>query len=256
MDFNPYKILAVDPSADLEVINAAYRALSKKYHPDTNRKTDATNRMQEINKAYGILKNPEQRKLLDIELLKEAEIPNSSSAIELKKDLKNFTDEDRWQMLGDAVEGIGRMISSVVTETVKKENIPNIPIEELAYSFVGWLRPKDKGTIDVKSFLHPFDCTVIALEEKAFFGSRYLFVFANLPNLHIINKFKKLEFEGKRYAALVIVSQQCFLPRNDFEKELSLFVWQEGLRLGKDGAASDYVAEWIIYYTHYQFKKE
>ena len=31
---DPYKTLQVDPEADIEVIQAAYRRLAQKYHPD------------------------------------------------------------------------------------------------------------------------------------------------------------------------------------------------------------------------------
>ncbi len=72
MDFNPYKVLAIDPSADADVINAVYRTLSKKYHPDVNKAPDAESRMREINRAYEMLKNPEQRKRLDESLARES----------------------------------------------------------------------------------------------------------------------------------------------------------------------------------------
>ncbi len=58
---NYYRILQVDPSAETEIITAAYRRLAQKYHPDANRSPDATRRMQEINEAYGVLSNPEKR---------------------------------------------------------------------------------------------------------------------------------------------------------------------------------------------------
>ena len=60
-----YKILQVDPSADPEVITAAYRRLAVKYHPDTNSAPDALQRMQKINEAYAILSDPAQRAIYD-----------------------------------------------------------------------------------------------------------------------------------------------------------------------------------------------
>ena len=60
-----YKILQVDPSADPEVITAAYRRLAVKYHPDTNPSPDALPRMQRINEAYAILSDPKQRAVYD-----------------------------------------------------------------------------------------------------------------------------------------------------------------------------------------------
>ncbi|HEX2909637.1 MAG TPA: J domain-containing protein [Chloroflexia bacterium] len=57
-----YKVLQVDSDAEPEVIEAAYRALSKKYHPDVNRAPDAMDRMAQINSAYNILSDPSKRR--------------------------------------------------------------------------------------------------------------------------------------------------------------------------------------------------
>lgn len=72
MDFNPYKVLAVDPSADQEVIAAAYRALSKKFHPDVNKGPDAEAKMRELNRAYDILKDPAQRRQVDSDMARNS----------------------------------------------------------------------------------------------------------------------------------------------------------------------------------------
>ena len=58
---NFYKILQVDPSAEPEVITAAYHRLARKYHPDTNTSPDAKLKMQAINEAYDTLSNPAKR---------------------------------------------------------------------------------------------------------------------------------------------------------------------------------------------------
>jgi hypothetical protein len=60
-----YKILQVDPSAESEIIEAAYKRLATKYHPDINKSTDAPSRMVEINRAYKILGNKDLRKQYD-----------------------------------------------------------------------------------------------------------------------------------------------------------------------------------------------
>ena len=60
-----YKTLQVDPSADQEVIEAANKRLARKYHPDMNKSPGATFRMQEINVAYEVLRNPTKRAQYD-----------------------------------------------------------------------------------------------------------------------------------------------------------------------------------------------
>lgn len=66
-----YAALGIDPTADQEVIAAAYRALAKKYHPDTGatKGTASAERFAEIQQAYEVLGSPESRKRYDQELL-------------------------------------------------------------------------------------------------------------------------------------------------------------------------------------------
>jgi hypothetical protein len=60
-----YAVLQVDPKAEHEVIEAAYRRLATKYHPDLNRSADAHNRMKRINAAYEVLSDPGKRVAYD-----------------------------------------------------------------------------------------------------------------------------------------------------------------------------------------------
>ncbi len=54
-----YRILQVHPDAEEEVIQAAYRRLALKYHPDIGQDTGL--RMQEINEAYDTLSDTAER---------------------------------------------------------------------------------------------------------------------------------------------------------------------------------------------------
>ena len=60
-----YEILNVSPSAEPAVIEAAYRALMKKYHPDQGTGADGGRSATEINAAYAVLKDPERRARYD-----------------------------------------------------------------------------------------------------------------------------------------------------------------------------------------------
>jgi hypothetical protein len=67
-----YDHLMVARTASLEVIRAAYRTLTQKYHPD--RKPDdaeATRLMQLINESYAVLCDPEKREEYDRRLAEE-----------------------------------------------------------------------------------------------------------------------------------------------------------------------------------------
>jgi curved DNA-binding protein CbpA len=61
LDKDYYRILQVQPSAEHETIHAAYKRLSRKYHPDMNKSPDATRQMQDINEAYAVLSDPQKR---------------------------------------------------------------------------------------------------------------------------------------------------------------------------------------------------
>lgn len=59
-----YRILQVDPSAEQVVIQAAYRVLARRFHPDGD-EPDA-HRMAELNRAYATLRDPESRRRYDL----------------------------------------------------------------------------------------------------------------------------------------------------------------------------------------------
>ena len=63
---DPYKVLQVDPEAEDEVIQAAYRRLAQKYHPDVAG-ADGAARMASINVAWELLRDPGRRALHDRE---------------------------------------------------------------------------------------------------------------------------------------------------------------------------------------------
>jgi hypothetical protein len=66
---DPYRVLGVDPSADHEVIAAAYRVLARRHHPDTSASADSERRMAELNAAWAILRDDATREAWDREHL-------------------------------------------------------------------------------------------------------------------------------------------------------------------------------------------
>lgn len=62
-----YQILGVSRQASAKELQTAYYSMSKKWHPDVNCSTEATKRMQDLNEAYTLLKDPQQRKRYDVE---------------------------------------------------------------------------------------------------------------------------------------------------------------------------------------------
>lgn len=74
-----YAILGVHPSAEEEVIAAAYKALAKKYHPDTASATASATRFVELQEAYDVLRDPVQRKQYDEHLANAGESKDTKS---------------------------------------------------------------------------------------------------------------------------------------------------------------------------------
>lgn len=60
-----YQILGLQSNATAAQIKKAFKSASRKHHPDRNKHPDSTQRMQEINYAYEILKDPEKRQQYD-----------------------------------------------------------------------------------------------------------------------------------------------------------------------------------------------
>jgi curved DNA-binding protein len=60
-----YETLGVPRDATQEQIQAAYRKLARKYHPDINKSSDAEDKFKRIGEAYEVLRDPEKRKRYD-----------------------------------------------------------------------------------------------------------------------------------------------------------------------------------------------
>lgn len=60
-----YQVLLIDKNADRKQIKTAYYRLSKQYHPDMNKDTEASEKFKEIQDAYHILGNELNKKEYD-----------------------------------------------------------------------------------------------------------------------------------------------------------------------------------------------
>jgi len=60
-----YKILGVDRDISHAELKKSYRKLARKYHPDVSKEKDAEERFKEINEAYEVLGNEENRAQYD-----------------------------------------------------------------------------------------------------------------------------------------------------------------------------------------------
>jgi curved DNA-binding protein CbpA len=63
--FDPYAILQVSQDADQEVLQAAYRALARRLHPDHSDDPTASAQMARLNAAWEAIGDPERRAAYD-----------------------------------------------------------------------------------------------------------------------------------------------------------------------------------------------
>lgn len=63
-EFDAYSLLQIDPLAEEVVLDAAYRALARRYHPEGDSPNPA--RMADINRAYAMVRTPELRRRYDV----------------------------------------------------------------------------------------------------------------------------------------------------------------------------------------------
>jgi curved DNA-binding protein CbpA len=68
IEIDAYRILQIDPRAETFVLAAAYRALARQYHPDGV--TPDISRMAEINRAYALVRTPDDRRRYDSDRMK------------------------------------------------------------------------------------------------------------------------------------------------------------------------------------------
>jgi len=93
---NPYEILQISEDAEHEVIEAAYRSLAKKYHPDSGSSSVSEDQIREINWAHEILSDPaktEEWKLKN----RRRSATRSSTAETVRQSQKSTPTESRSQ---------------------------------------------------------------------------------------------------------------------------------------------------------------
>ena len=111
---NYYEILEVNENASLEVIEKAYKALAKKYHPDSwpnDKRYWAEDRFKEITEAYQVLSDDFMRREYNFKI-----------------GINNNNIEDKYNNLYKENEKLKQEINSMKTK--KKEKKPDDSNEE------------------------------------------------------------------------------------------------------------------------------
>ncbi|KDP34831.1 hypothetical protein JCGZ_11193 [Jatropha curcas] len=103
-----YQFLGISVDADIEEIKAAYRRLSKEYHPDTTSLPlkAASDKFMKLRQVYDVLSNEEKRKFYDWTLAQEA-ASRQQEKMRMKLEDPYQQDLDNYQSVPDMVDRLG-----------------------------------------------------------------------------------------------------------------------------------------------------
>jgi curved DNA-binding protein CbpA len=115
MDKNYYDLLEIEPTASASQLKAAYRKLSKRYHPDI---TDDINETRGdmfilINEAYQVLSNEDSRRRYDLELNFYEEYSEDEEPVSTVSEEAEAEDEEEEAVTESPVSGILGFIISL-----------------------------------------------------------------------------------------------------------------------------------------------
>ena len=87
---NYYDVLETTPKASSKQIKASYYRLSKKFHPDLNKSSDAQAKFAEISEAYEVLGNKKHRYNYDMGSFNPLDIRSGHAASQVDTDFKDL----------------------------------------------------------------------------------------------------------------------------------------------------------------------
>ena len=134
-----YDTLQVSPTAEPEVIAAAYRALAKKYHPDHSQASDAMARMARINGAFQALRSRSGR----VTASDRAVEPPATSPSRLSQERVNPN-----APLEEILAAITRMVLSARQHVIDEVSSDGVPRDVASSLVAAALRTFTSGTPD------------------------------------------------------------------------------------------------------------
>lgn len=102
------RFLGVPTNADLDEIKAAYRRLSKEYHPDTTvlPLRTASEKFMKLREIYNVLSDEEKRKFYNWTLAQEA-ASIEAEKMRMKLNDPYMQDIENWESIPDMVDRLG-----------------------------------------------------------------------------------------------------------------------------------------------------
>ncbi len=103
-----YAVLGVPPDADEKTIKSTYRNLARRYHPDVSAEAETLDRFREIQEAYDLLRDAEQRRAYDHWRQQQASEQNPPLSLRVKRSQEILPCIDEPQLLYLLVELLAR----------------------------------------------------------------------------------------------------------------------------------------------------
>jgi curved DNA-binding protein CbpA len=104
-----YEVLGLSPNAEPQVIDAAYRAMMRTYHPDvySGSREEAERTSKQLNAAYAVLKDPVKRRAFDSTMADDtvsAEYEQPRSEEPTEADAEEGAEAEPWDWESDPLE--------------------------------------------------------------------------------------------------------------------------------------------------------
>lgn len=131
-----YAVLEVLPTAEAMVIQAAYRALAQRYHPDRfeGDKDEANRKMASINEAHDVLSDPIRRAQYDSMRCADEEVGGSQTEVDDSNDVSAGDDSQN-----DDDDDLYSPASQPIRSVVPRQNSRWLLILGFLVSSIGWL---------------------------------------------------------------------------------------------------------------------
>jgi len=129
---------------------------------------------------------------------------------------------------------------------VGDREIPKRTTAQLAISFLNWLHRRSKGQAERKGTTVELvdgqdGRQEVVLQEPGILGQTYPFVFL-------------AQADGQFLRGVVYMVLEWPPGRSELAEDVTLFVWNDGVRLGPGGAAADYISLWLVDELGFRFE--
>ncbi len=128
MAINHYQLLGIPEDADFQRIKAAYRSMAKRFHPDTNKGSEAAAELfRKINEAYRVLSDDRLRILYNQQLVATGQAPVKQAPRKEEKPVTADPQQKFNRFLNSLLDAIFEAPEDANAEIAAKKRAPPKP---------------------------------------------------------------------------------------------------------------------------------